>query len=337
MAEIGLLVGRDRTFSDAILARVNARPEPVTAEYITVGGVRMAAPPGYAVILDRIAHKVPFYLSYLKNAAACGTVVVNDPFWQLNDDHFLAVAMAKRLDVPVVKTLLVPNREHVAGVVPESLRNRMETLDWVGAMAYLGFPLVMRPNAGDWDSRAVLVHSAEELLACWNSSGVNQYILQETVMTNRFARCLVIGESVRILPWPAPEVYGLDSVPPGTTTASMLTTEEADRLADWAKQLSTALGHTLNAVDFALTDAGPVAVSLTANDPDLSPARLGPEPFAWMVNRVTEFLVRQALPFVIDAATGEPMAARDRQQKYRWDAPASAPASAPAIDPHQPA
>ncbi len=45
----------------------------VTAEHLKVGGVQMAEPCGYDVIVDRISHDIPFYRSYLKNAVLTGT------------------------------------------------------------------------------------------------------------------------------------------------------------------------------------------------------------------------------------------------------------------------
>ena len=33
----------------------------VTAEFVQIGGVRMAEPCGYGVIVDRISHDIPFY------------------------------------------------------------------------------------------------------------------------------------------------------------------------------------------------------------------------------------------------------------------------------------
>ena len=35
----------------------------VTAEHLKIGGVRMAEPCGYDVIVDRISHDIPFYRS----------------------------------------------------------------------------------------------------------------------------------------------------------------------------------------------------------------------------------------------------------------------------------
>ncbi len=67
------------------------------AEFVEVGGVEMAKPCGYAVIVDRISHDMPFYRAYLKNAALTGTQVINNPFWWSADDKFFNYALAKKL------------------------------------------------------------------------------------------------------------------------------------------------------------------------------------------------------------------------------------------------
>ena len=74
MAKIGVLYGMEESFPPALVDHINARGvSGVTAEHLKVGGVRMAEPCGYDVIVDRISHDIPFYRSYLKNAVLTGT------------------------------------------------------------------------------------------------------------------------------------------------------------------------------------------------------------------------------------------------------------------------
>ena len=73
MRKVGLLFGMENTFPPAVVDRINATGAPdVTAEFIKIGAIRMAEPSGYAVIIDRISHDIPFYRAYLKNAALGG-------------------------------------------------------------------------------------------------------------------------------------------------------------------------------------------------------------------------------------------------------------------------
>jgi hypothetical protein len=71
--KIGILVGREGTFPQALIKEINERNANITAEYIKLGGVRMAEPCPYDVIIDRISHDVPFYRAYLKSTVLAGT------------------------------------------------------------------------------------------------------------------------------------------------------------------------------------------------------------------------------------------------------------------------
>lgn len=90
LIKIGLFVGREWSFPPAFIEEVNRRtPQTgVVAEFVQIDGTRMNALSPYRVIVDRISHEVPYYRSYLKNAALQGVKVVNDPFMWTADDKF---------------------------------------------------------------------------------------------------------------------------------------------------------------------------------------------------------------------------------------------------------
>ena len=78
MKKIGILHGKERSFPQALIERINAMQEPgITAEDVLINQVRQGEPTPYAVILDRISQDVPFYRAYLKNAVRNGTAVGN--------------------------------------------------------------------------------------------------------------------------------------------------------------------------------------------------------------------------------------------------------------------
>src|SRR5678815_5877064 len=87
MKRVGILVGREKTFPDALIKTINERGKGETiAEFITLGGIRHDDPPKYDVVVDRISHEVPFYRATLKRMALEGTIVTNNPFWWSADD-----------------------------------------------------------------------------------------------------------------------------------------------------------------------------------------------------------------------------------------------------------
>ncbi len=72
--KIGVLFGMENTFPPALVEKINSMGVPgVSAEFVKVGGVKMADFSGYSVIVDRISHDIPFYRGFLKNAALTGT------------------------------------------------------------------------------------------------------------------------------------------------------------------------------------------------------------------------------------------------------------------------
>ena len=112
MRRVGLLVGRERSFPDALIAEVNRRDSGVTCEYASFDAPRADVAPPYDVLVDRISHEVTCYQPYLKLAALYGTRIVNNPFWRIADDKFFNAGLAARLGVAVPKTVLLPQKAY---------------------------------------------------------------------------------------------------------------------------------------------------------------------------------------------------------------------------------
>ncbi|HYE58755.1 MAG TPA: hypothetical protein VD948_09625, partial [Rhodothermales bacterium] len=125
MKKIGILRGMETTFPDGLIAHISDAygDRGVHAEFVEVGGIRDTGEPGYAVILDRISHEVPFYRSYLKWASLKGTYVVNNPFWWSADDKFIDNVIAERAGVAVPRTVILPHKERPTNTEATSYRN----------------------------------------------------------------------------------------------------------------------------------------------------------------------------------------------------------------------
>src|SRR5437763_7931711 len=115
--KVGLFVGREWSFPPAFIEEVNRRNEGVVAEFVKIGSTRMDEPCPYAVIIDRISHEVPYYRLYLKYAVLQGVTVINNPFMWTSDDKFFEAALATKLGVASPKTVVLPNKEYVPGIV----------------------------------------------------------------------------------------------------------------------------------------------------------------------------------------------------------------------------
>src|SRR6478752_6572959 len=163
MPKNGIVYGMESSFPHAVVDRINGKQIPgVLAEHIRLGGIRMAEPSGYAVIIDRISHAVEFYRSYLKNAALNGTVVINNPFWWSADDKFFNYALASHLGIAVPRTAILPQKTQPAGNreirgMFSLLRSRPRKSARNAVRPQTTAPSTLRPDRAD--SRAVYPRS----------------------------------------------------------------------------------------------------------------------------------------------------------------------------------
>src|SRR5258707_14923420 len=193
--KIGLLVGGEWSSPPAFIEEVNRRKAGVTAEYVSLDITRMGVPGDYAVIIDRISHEVGFYRAYLKHASLLGTKVVNNPFMWSADDKFFDASLATVLGVASPKTVVLPNKDYVPGIVhEESLRNLIYPVDWHGIINYVGLPCVLKDALGGGWKDVFICHSLEELLFHYNQFGLRTTIVQEFIEWEQYVRCIALGQ-----------------------------------------------------------------------------------------------------------------------------------------------
>src|SRR3982750_4790744 len=148
---IGLVVGREDTFPQAFIDKVNKTPG-FQAELAKFGATKESFESPYRVIIDRLSHEVPFYRFHLKAASLAGTYVINDPFWWSADEKFFGFSLAAKIGVKVPRTVMLPSKAYIPSIDPNrSLRNLEYPLDWEGITRYVGFPAIMKPaDGGGW-------------------------------------------------------------------------------------------------------------------------------------------------------------------------------------------
>src|SRR5688572_18973348 len=124
MKKVGILHGKENVFPQLLMQRLNERNDAgVMAEMIRVDKFIQGQPSGYDIIVDRISHDVPFYRAWVKNAAAFGTAVLNNPYWLDTEEKFIANVVAEKLGVPVPKSVLLPSNQHPPDTNENSFRN----------------------------------------------------------------------------------------------------------------------------------------------------------------------------------------------------------------------
>lgn len=287
--KVGLLVGREWSFPPAFIEEVSRRDEGVVAEYAKLGGTRMNELCPYAVLIDRISHEVPYYRSYLKNAVLQGATVINNPFMWTADDKFFEASLAARLGVAHPKTLVLPNKDYVPGIVHgESLRNLVYPLDWKAVLDYIGLPCVLKDaHGGGWKNVSVC-HSLDELIWHYNQSGLLTMVVQEFIRWDHYVRCVCLGQE-EVLPIkydPHARRYLVEH--------KHLGDELGRRVVADSLKLVRALGYDMNSVEWAVRDGVPYAIDFMNPAPDMDVNSLTPTYFEWVVKRLADLAIKRA-------------------------------------------
>lgn len=283
---VGLMVGREWSFPPRFIEEVNNRNEGVVADFVLLGGSRMAEENPYAVIVDRISHEVPYYRAYLKNAVLSGTTVVNNPFMWTADDKYFEASLATKLGVASPKTLVLPNKDYVPGIVhDESLRNLSYPLDWDEILDYVGLPCVLKDAHGGGWKEVYICHSKEDVWNAYNQSGLLTMVLQEFIKWEHYVRCMCIGQN-EVLPMkydPGERRYHVDH--------AHMDGELGTRVVEDALKLVRALGYDMNTVEFAVRDGVPYAIDFMNPAPDMDINSLTPPYFDWVLQRMADMVI----------------------------------------------
>lgn len=295
MKKIGILHGQERTFPQAFVERVNSKNiEGIIAEPVHIDKVMQGEPTEYAVIFDRISQDIPFYRAYLKNAALCGTAVINNPFWWSADEKFFNNCLATKIGVPVPKTVILPSRDLPADTSDNSFANLAYPLDWDAIFKYTGFPTYMKPFSGGGWKNVYKLNSVEEFFDKHAETGELVMLLQEEIVFTEYYRCYCIGgKYVRIMPYEPRNPHHLRYVADFSPTP-----EKLAEMEDIVLRINKYLGYDFNTVELALRDGVPYAIDFCNPAPDADRNSVGEENFAWVVETAANYAIEKALAHV---------------------------------------
>ena len=315
MLKIGLVTGREWSFPPAFIEEVHRRDAGVTAEYVTLGGTTMDEMVGYAVIIDRISHEVPYYRTFLKHAALQGAVVVNNPFMWSADDKLFGASLATKLGVASPRTVALPNKEYIPGIKhDESLKNLRYPLDWQAIVDYVGLPCILKDAHGGGWRDVYVCRSLDELLHNYDQSGRLTMIVQEFIEWDQFVRCLAIGQR-EVLPMkydPKARRYLVEH--------AHLSPDLGRRIVDDSLTLMRALGYDMCSLEWAVKDGVPYAIDFMNPAPDMDVYSLTPHYFEWAVQHMAEMAIRLAKEprRPVDAQHGEFLLGRREKPDQRF-------------------
>jgi hypothetical protein len=292
MKKIGVLHGKERSFPEAFVARINDKKLPgIMAEPVRIDKEMQGISSGYTVIVDRISQDVPFYRTFLKNAAVTGTAVINNPFWWSADDKYFNNCLMTKLDVPVPKTAIIPSRDLPDDTTNESFSNLAFPLDWDTIFSYVGFPAYMKPfSGGGWKS-VYRLDSKEDFFEKHSETGQLVMLLQEEIVFEEYYRCYCIGgKYVRIMSYEPRNPHHLRYVADFKPSA-----ERLKQMTDIVLRINNYLGYDFNTVELAVRNGVPYAIDFCNPAPDAERTSVGEENFEWVVETMAYYAIERAL------------------------------------------
>ncbi len=292
MKKIGILHGQERSFPEALVARINEKNvKGIMAEPVRIDKLMQAEDSGYAVIVDRISQDVPFYRAFLKNAAICGTAVINNPFWWSADEKFFNNALAVKVGVPVPKTALIPSNQWPTDTNEKSFSNLVMPLDWPAIFEYTGFPAYMKPHSGGGWKSVYRLANADEFYQAHQTTGQLVMMLQEEIVFQSYYRCYCIGQKeVRIMEYEPRNPHHLRYVHNFFNDDKKI----IDTIHDYTLRLNEALGYDFNTVEFAVRDGIPYAIDFCNPAPDADINSVGQVNFDWVIETAANLCIQKA-------------------------------------------
>src|SRR5215213_8789555 len=292
MKKIGVLFGQERSFPMAFIERVNSKGiEGIVAEPVRIDKAVQGEKSGYAVIIDRISQDVPFYRTWLKNAALTGTAVINNPFWWSADDKFFNNCLMTQVGIPVPRTVILPSYELPPDTTDQSFSNLAYPLDWEGIFNYVGFPAYMKPFAGGGWKNVYRLTDIDDFYHKHSETGQLVMLLQEEIIFEQYFRCYCIGGNhVRIMNYEPRNPHHLryqSDFNPGH--------ELLKQMEEIVLRLNHYLGYDFNTVELALRDGVPYAIDFCNPAPDAERISVGEENFDWVVETAATYAIEKAL------------------------------------------
>jgi glutathione synthase/RimK-type ligase-like ATP-grasp enzyme len=295
MKRIGILFGRENTFPQAFIDRVNKKAAEMKADIfagpVKISKVIQGESAEYAVIIDRISQDVPFYRGFLKNAAVSGTAVINNPFWWSADEKFFNNALMTKIGVPVPKTVLLPSNAMPPDTNQDSFRNLSFPLDWESIFSYIGFPAYFKPFAGGGWKSVYKVNNSEEFFKTYNETDQLVMMLQEEIKFEEYYRCYCLDRrDVWVMPYEPRNPHHLRYIRGGKE----IEPDKHKMLVDIVLKINRALGYDFNTVELAVRDGIPYAIDFCNPAPDADLHSVGEANFEWIVEAASNMALRRA-------------------------------------------
>jgi hypothetical protein len=248
-------------------------------------------PCGYDVIIDRISQDVPFYRSFLKNAAVSGTAVINNPFWWSADEKFFNNALMTKMNVAVPKTVLLPSNVQPDDTDSNSFRNLSYPMNWESIFKYIGFPAFFKPFAGGGWKNVYRLENKDDFFKAYNETGQLVMMLQEEIKFTDYFRCYCLDRTnVHIMKYDPKQPHHLRY----TRDQKPIEKKLLVKLTEAVMAINYLLGYDFNTVELAMRGGAPYAIDFCNPAPDAELHSVGEENFEWIVEAAANMAINRA-------------------------------------------
>jgi hypothetical protein len=205
------------------------------------------------------------------------------------DDKYFGTSLIVKLGLAAPRTVVLPYRDYVPGIVlHESLRNLQYPMDWNRIVDMVGgVPVVLKDAHGGGWKEVHIVHSMEELLYRYNTSGLLTMILQEFIQWQEYARCMCLAQKdVHVMRYdPNVRYYSPEHG---------FSKDLFESIHHATLTICQAFGYDMNTCEFAIRDGAPYAIDFMNPAPDMNVNSLGKIHFDWMVEKMADNMIRLA-------------------------------------------
>lgn len=279
---IGLFVGREQEWPNALMNTINDSSEPITAQLVEIGGTHANETCEFDLIIDRMSHEIPYYRAYLYYAVIQGCTVINNPFMWAADSRWLGQVILNKLNIRSPRTVALPNKDVEQDVVPASFRNLVYPMDWQGIIDYVGTPAILKDVRVGGRRLVHRVHSLDELILHYDNSGTRTLVLQQVIESDTHVHAFVVDQSeVMLLSF---SLANGRYLPTNYAQNSLLGQE----IKDAALKVTKAYGYDLNMVEFVVKDGQVLMINASNPAPVMDTELMSKKQFEWCVTAVAK-------------------------------------------------
>ena len=226
------------------------------------------------------------------------------------DDKFFGASLATKLGVAHPKTVVLPNKDYVPGIVHERepAEPRVPARLGGASSSTSGCRASSRTRTAAAGGTSTSATRSTSCIHHYDGSGLLTMIVQEFIEWEQFVRCMCLGQE-DILPMqydPRERKYIVEHELPRAGARGRGSSKDSLKLV-------RALGYDMNTVELAIRDGVPYAIDFMNPAPDMDINSLTPTYFEWAVTHMADMVIRLAEE--ADVAAG--------RARSKWSTPRS--------------